>query len=182
MGLADHHQPRHFLLIRKHLHTRELVFHYAYVPPGKPVTLMALVRGACLRWPVEEDFEFGKDHFGLDHSQVRLHTALARRIVLTLAALAVTVAQARTRASAPDSARHPRRPAARGSRSDCPDRRRGQTHGLTSSSATCKPKPITCTGSGGDDATRPAPAGSITAPGSAATWPLHDEIEVRLPY
>ncbi|MFC0109348.1 hypothetical protein [Kibdelosporangium aridum] len=100
MGLADHHQPRHFLLIRKHLHTRELVFHYAYVPPGKPVTLMALVRGACLRWPVEEDFEFGKDHFGLDHSQVRLHTALARRIVLTLAALAVTVAQARTRASA----------------------------------------------------------------------------------
>jgi SRSO17 transposase len=96
--------PRHFLLIRKHLHTSELAFHYAYMPPGQPVTLMALVRVACLRWPVEEDFEFGKDHFGLDHSQVRLHTALARHIVLTLAALAIcaiTAAQARTRAPAP---------------------------------------------------------------------------------
>jgi hypothetical protein len=36
---------------------------------------MTLVRVACLRWPIEEDFEFGKDHFGLDHSQVRLYTA-----------------------------------------------------------------------------------------------------------
>jgi SRSO17 transposase len=65
---------------------------------------MALVRVACLRWPVEEDFEFGKDHFGLDHSQTRLHTALLRHIVLTMAALAVcavTAAQARTRAPAP---------------------------------------------------------------------------------
>ncbi|RSM65089.1 hypothetical protein DMH04_49970 [Kibdelosporangium aridum] len=68
--------PRHFLLIRKHLHTGELVFHYAYVPPGQPVTLMALVRVACLCWSVEEDVEFGKDHFGLDHSQVCLHIAL----------------------------------------------------------------------------------------------------------
>jgi hypothetical protein len=59
---------------------------------------------ACLRWPVEEGFEFGKDHFGLDHSQVRLYTALLRHIVLTLAALAVcaiTAAQAKTRAPAP---------------------------------------------------------------------------------
>jgi hypothetical protein len=43
--------------------------------------------------------EFGKDHFGLDHSQVRLYTALLRHIVLTMAALAVcavTAAQAKT--------------------------------------------------------------------------------------
>jgi hypothetical protein len=63
-----------------------------------------LVRVACLRWPVEEDFEFGKDHFGLDHSQVRLYTALARHLVLTMAALAVcavTAAQAKTRAPIP---------------------------------------------------------------------------------
>jgi hypothetical protein len=33
---------------------------------------MTLVRVACLRWPVEEGFEFGKGHFGLDHSQVLL--------------------------------------------------------------------------------------------------------------
>ncbi len=96
--------PRHFLLIRKHLQTGELAYHYCYVPAGRPVTLMTLVRVACLRWPVEEGFEFGKDHFGLDHSQVRLYTALLRHIVLTLAALAVcavTAAQARTRAPAP---------------------------------------------------------------------------------
>lgn len=94
---------RHFLLIRKHLETGELAYHYCYIPPTQPVRLMTLIRVACLRWPVEEDFEFGKDHFGLDHSQVRLYTALIRHIVLTMAALAVcaiTASQARTRAPA----------------------------------------------------------------------------------
>ena len=37
----------------------------------------------------EEDFEFGKDCFGLDQSQVRLYTAIARHTVLVMAALAV---------------------------------------------------------------------------------------------
>lgn len=96
--------PRHYLLIRKHLTTGELAFHYCWVPEDRPVTLMTLVRVACLRWPVEEGFEFGKDHFGLDHSQVRLYTALSRHIMLTLAALAVcavTAAQAKAAAPAP---------------------------------------------------------------------------------
>src|SRR5882757_9505476 len=95
---------RHYLLIRKHLSTGELAYHYCYVPPGRPVTLMTLVRVACLRWPVEEGFEFGKDHFGLDHSQARIYTALLRHAVLAMAALAVcavTAAQAKTRAPAP---------------------------------------------------------------------------------
>jgi len=95
--------PQHYLLIRKHLTTGELAY-YCYVPQGRPVTLMTLVRVACLRWPVEEGFEFGKDHFGLDHSQVRLYTALLRHIVLTLAALAVcavTATQAKTRTPSP---------------------------------------------------------------------------------
>jgi SRSO17 transposase len=95
---------RHYLLVRKHLATGELAYHYCYLPPDRPVQMMTLVRVACLRWPVEEDFEFGKDHFGLDHSQVRLYTALLRHIVLTMAALAVcavTAAQAKTRAPAP---------------------------------------------------------------------------------
>jgi hypothetical protein len=46
-------------------------------------------RAAGLRWPVEEGFEFGKDCFGLDQSQVRLYTAIARHTVLVCAALAV---------------------------------------------------------------------------------------------
>lgn len=48
--------------------------------------------------------EFGKDHFGLDQTQVRRYTALQRHIVLTMAALAVcavTAAQARTIAPKP---------------------------------------------------------------------------------
>ena len=59
-----------------------------------------LVRAAGLRWPVEEDFEFGKDCFGLDQSQVRLYTAIARHTVLVMVALAicaVTAAQLRDR-------------------------------------------------------------------------------------
>jgi hypothetical protein len=56
--------PQHFLLIRRHLVTGELAFHYCYAPLGRPVTVMTLVRVACLRWPVEEGFEFAKDHFG----------------------------------------------------------------------------------------------------------------------
>lgn len=98
----DTTSPRHYLLIRKHLTTGELAFHYCWVPEGRPVTVMTLVRVACLRWPVEEGFEFGKDHFGLDHSQVRLYTALSRHIVLTLAALAVcAVTAAQAKAAAP---------------------------------------------------------------------------------
>lgn len=95
---------RHYLLIRKHLATGELAYHYCYVPPGRPVILATLIQVACLRWPVEEDFGFGKDCFGLDHSQVRLYTALARHIVLTMATLAVcavTAAQARPTAQPP---------------------------------------------------------------------------------
>ncbi len=90
----------HLLLIRRHHLTGELAYHYCYVPPGRPVTLATLVAVACLRWPVEEDFEFGKDHFGLDQSQVRRYTALLRHTVLAMAALAVcavTAAAAATR-------------------------------------------------------------------------------------
>ena len=48
-----------------------------------------LIRAAGLRWPVEEDSGMGKDCFGLDESQVRLYTAIARHTVLVMAALAI---------------------------------------------------------------------------------------------
>ena len=92
--------PRHCLLIRRHLRTGELAFCYCYVPEGKPVTTTRLIRAAGLRWPAEEDFEFGKDRSGLDQSQVRLYTAIARHTVLVMAALAacaVTAALLRDR-------------------------------------------------------------------------------------
>ena len=101
---------RHLLLIRRHLATGELAFHYCYAPEGQPLTMTRLVRAAGLRWPVEEEFQFGKDCFGLDHSQVRLYTAIARHTVLVMAALAICAVTAallrdRTDTQAPPPAR-----------------------------------------------------------------------------
>jgi SRSO17 transposase len=91
---------RHWLLIRRHLVTGECAYHYCHVPAGQPASMRRLITAAGLRWPVEENFEFSKDYFGLDQSQVRLHIALTRHTVLVMAALAVCViaaAQARAR-------------------------------------------------------------------------------------
>ncbi|MFD9286508.1 IS701 family transposase, partial [Streptomyces mirabilis] len=63
-------ESRHWLLIRKHLKSGGLAYHLCFVPDGQRVTLNRLITAAGLRWPVEEDFEFGKDLFGLDQSQV----------------------------------------------------------------------------------------------------------------
>jgi SRSO17 transposase len=92
--------PRHHLLVRRHLKTGELAFHYCYVPQGQLLTKTRLVRAAGLRWPVEEDFRLGKDCLGLDQCQARLCTAIQRHLVLVMAALAicaVTAAQLRDR-------------------------------------------------------------------------------------
>jgi hypothetical protein len=92
--------PQHHLLIRRHLKTGELAFHYCFVPEDQQVTLTRLIRAAGLRWPVEEQFRAGKDFPGLDESQVRLYPAIARHTVLVMAALAicaVTAAQLRDR-------------------------------------------------------------------------------------
>jgi SRSO17 transposase len=92
--------PRHCLLVRRHLKSGELAFHYCFSPEGQAPAKARLIRAAGLRWPVEEGFEFGKDYFGLDQCQARLYTAILRHIVLVMAALAicaVTAAQLRDR-------------------------------------------------------------------------------------
>jgi SRSO17 transposase len=82
--------PRHHLLIRRSItDPTELAYFFTWVPEGRPVILPTLVKVAGMRWPVEEDFQTGKGHFGLDHSQVRLYPALRRHIVLVMAALAI---------------------------------------------------------------------------------------------
>jgi len=101
---------RHHLLIRRHLKTGELAFHYCWVPGGQILTKTRLIRAAGLRWPVEEDFEFGKDCLGLDQCQARLYTAIARHVVLVMAALAICAVTAalvkdRTDTQAPPPAR-----------------------------------------------------------------------------
>jgi SRSO17 transposase len=102
--------PRHHLLIRRHLKTGELAFHYCFVPGGQILTKARLIRAAGLRWPVEEDFEFSKDCFGLDQCQARLYTAIARHAVLVMAALAICAVTAallrdRTNTQAPPPVR-----------------------------------------------------------------------------
>jgi hypothetical protein len=69
--------------------TGELAFHYCHVPEGQAVSLSRLIRAAGLRWPAEENFQFSKGRFGLDQSQVRRYTAIARHTVLVMAALAI---------------------------------------------------------------------------------------------
>ena len=63
--------PRHSLLVRRHLKTGELAFHYCFVPDGQLASKARLIRAAGLRWPVEESFELGKGCFGLDQCQAR---------------------------------------------------------------------------------------------------------------
>ena len=106
--------PPHHLLVRRHLKTGELAFHYCYVPEGQLLTKTRLIRAAGLRWPVEEDFRLGKDSLGLDQCQARLYTAIQRHIVLVTAALAICAVTAawlrdRTDAQAPPPVT-PRRP------------------------------------------------------------------------
>ena len=81
--------PRHHLLVRRHLATGELAFHYCYVPEGQPTAKTRLIRAAGLRWPAEEDFRSGKDCFGLDQCQARLYAAILRHTVLVMAVLAI---------------------------------------------------------------------------------------------
>jgi SRSO17 transposase len=102
--------PRHHLLVRRHLRTGELAFCYCFVPDGQLLTKARLIRAAGLRWPVEEDFTFGKDCFALDQCQARLYTAIARHAVLVMAALAICAITAahlkdRTDTQAPPPAR-----------------------------------------------------------------------------
>src|SRR3954467_362620 len=102
---ATRERGRHpHLLIRRSLvpnanGVREVAFYLCFVPEGRPARLRTLIAIAGRRWPVEEDFQVGKDAFGLDHSQVRTYPALLRHLVLAMAALAavaVTAAHART--------------------------------------------------------------------------------------
>jgi SRSO17 transposase len=119
--IATAHPHRH-LLIRRSLvpnakGVREVAFYLCFVPQGRPVTLRTLISVAGRRWPVEEDFQTGKDAFGLDHSQVRTYPALLRHLVLAIAALAVcavTAARSRTTISStapPPTSPHDRPPA-----------------------------------------------------------------------
>jgi SRSO17 transposase len=89
--------PRHHLLVRRNLaDPTDQAYFYCYVPEPRPATLGVLVTVAGMRWPVEEDFQVGKDQFALDHSQVRRYHALVRHLALAMTALAICATTAAT--------------------------------------------------------------------------------------
>jgi SRSO17 transposase len=94
---------RHHLLVRRNLKDpTDQAYFYCHIPEPRLQTLRVLVTVAGMRWPVEEDFQVGKDQFGLDHSQVRLQHALVRHLALAMMALAIcatTAAAMRARTS-----------------------------------------------------------------------------------
>jgi SRSO17 transposase len=73
---------RHHLLIRRHLRTGELAFHYCFVPAGQLLTKARLIRAAGLRWPVEQSYKQVKDELGWTDFQVRSDIAIRRHQVL----------------------------------------------------------------------------------------------------
>ncbi|MFY1694337.1 IS701 family transposase [Solwaraspora sp. WMMA2101] len=106
--------PRHYLLVRRSLaDPDDLAYFYCWIPERLPATLTALVRVTGRRWTIEEDHGFGKDHFGFDQFQNRLHTPIMRHIVLVMAALAVcavTAADAAAGTTPPPRPTHPSEP------------------------------------------------------------------------
>ena len=143
-------------------------FTTATCPKASPSRMTRLVRAAGLSWPVEEDFELGKDCFGLDQSQVRLYTAIARHTVLVMAALAICAVTAallrgRTDTQAPPRVQARPAPAARPGH-DPADRPRDRPPAHRS------PRPAQPrAGWPGAAATRHAHAGTTSAPGSPET-------------
>ncbi len=163
--------PVHWLLVRKHLRTGELAFHYRHVPAGRPVSLHLLVAAAGLRWPVEESFEFGKDLFGLDQSQVRRYEAIRLHTVLVMLALAVyAVAAASARPRTDTQA--PRRPARTPRRPPTPGTPRCRSQRSRTWSTPCTPATTASTtpstGRTGETGTEHEPAGTTSEPASAA--------------
>jgi hypothetical protein len=180
--------PRHHLLVRRHLKTGDLAFHYCYVPGGQILIKARLIRAAGLRWPIEEDFEFSKDCFGLDQCQARLYTAIARHTVLVMAALAICAITAalvkdRTDTQAPPPVRADQPPPADPGMIPLtiPEIKR------LLAALTSPPGPFpdgsSSTGTHGPAATKPAHDGSTNAPDSPATPNLPcSASEMRLPY
>jgi SRSO17 transposase len=92
----------HWLLIRRHRHTRELAFYRCYSPGNVPLATFVKVAGR--RWTTEENFQAAKGLTGLDEHQVRRWISWYRWTTLAMLALAfltVTAATEHARNPAP---------------------------------------------------------------------------------
>jgi hypothetical protein len=176
--------PQHSVLVRRHLKTGDLAFHYCFVPEGQAAPKARLIRAAGLRWPVEESFELGKGCFGLDQCQARLYTAIRRHTVLVMAPSRSALSLPPCSGTAP-TARRRRHQGRTTSRPPTP----GSSLSPSARSGACSPPPSAArnrpatspAGSNGDAATRHDHAGSTNVPALHATTPWSAS-DWRLPY
>jgi SRSO17 transposase len=97
IGLGEHE----WMLARRSISDpSDLAFYRCYATC--PVSLPELVRVAGSRWSVEEVFQATKNEVGLDHYQVRKHTAWYRHITLAMVAHAHLAFLAADPPDAPD--------------------------------------------------------------------------------
>lgn len=108
-ALIDSDDPAHQYMIRRSLDDGELAYYHCYNPHH--AGMGELVRVAGSRWPIEECFQSGKGHVGLDNYQVRLYHAWYRHITLAMLAhtfLAVLARRHREKKGDPQSPNSPR--------------------------------------------------------------------------
>jgi SRSO17 transposase len=119
-------RPDHQYMIRRSIDDGELAFYHCYNPRHEPTG--ELVRIAGTRWPIEECFQTGKGHVGLDNYQVRLYHAWYRHITLAMLAhtfLAILAQRHRGKKGASHTEPAPAPPP---DRAPSPPRRTGQPH------------------------------------------------------
>ncbi len=101
-AVIDSTDPDHQYMLRRSIDNGELAFYHCYNPRHEPAG--ELVRVAGSRWPIEECFQTGKGHVGLDNYQVRLYHAWYRHITLAMLAhtfLAIIARRHRAKKGAP---------------------------------------------------------------------------------
>lgn len=78
------------LLIRRTIADGALAYFTTWCPHGTDMETLVRVEGQ--RWPVEDDFETGKNEFGLDHNETRSWHGWHRHVSLSMLALAMMAA------------------------------------------------------------------------------------------
>lgn len=78
------------LLIRRTITDGALAYFSTWCPQGTTITKLVEVEGH--RWSVEDDFETGKNEFGLDHNETRSWHGWHRHVSLSMLALAMMAA------------------------------------------------------------------------------------------
>ncbi len=91
------------LLIRRNIADGALAYFSTWCPQGTGIETLVHVEGH--RWSIEDDFETGKNEFGLDHNETRSWHGWHRHVSLSMLALAMMCA-VRYRANLAD---HPKK-------------------------------------------------------------------------